>query len=956
MGNLMTFMQRLKMFMKRKENRSKFNKDKFLSDSDKEKFEQLKQTFNSATFSDETRKAFKKAISELIPVISDESKLLILDEYMFYMDFKDISILLDSISSDEIRAEILKKHVMSLSPSQRLSLAEPISSNDLKLEIMDEYIKKYKGHDTIIALGDITKALAESVTSDEKKISLYEKNKENQNSLIFVYIADSLSPRVKLELIKKYEKQFSPSQVIFFADSIVDDELKIAFLQENRGNLNDIAVSALLDSLSSKEAKLKINEIYKDIDIDIPLDLKKILEITNSKKYDLSSCEEIHNILTRLKVDSFTTFATEALISQDIEILDDDIFCGIWANGEYFSTEFHYNNFERYLKAAISKGLLKITPEETTTKLKQMIEIFESNQDMINNFDLRMLDEKYIKSLGIEKITTLSSFRNIQNLLLSLDDSQYDIFLTLIDKNEDNWQILIEDILRMISSKNFEDFLLSLSKEDLDKHYKEITSLLINGKNFFNIKTIEEMSNIENIQDQVYSFIQKNDVDSLKKFPLIDNLSSIEKKKFLIIQRAYGHNIPIAQYFVDAFGKDIDSFKDPSDKYLVDYIKSLKLIMNCEDEEILDQILKDNNIERTVVNFSGIIEELKAGYLKQYNNGLLVPDELTKIKIPLLEGFDVRDAGVDFKVMLTSVAAFQRNFIWDYYEDWNRKNLSSQAFCASYIRNDMLATAPIHYFCYGFSSMGINSLSLLSPTDMNSYTNSLTPINNSAATQYLTPDNLINYDYEFSHSPYNEFVFKRLQEGKRKQPDYLILFKEKGELNKQQVERAKLALTHFKENNIDLPVVIIDKDECEKSEKRKISEMISEYDKSKDLSLLLQIKQKIRTNTKWNNSFSYFIEYFEPLLEEREEEIKVFESKNNSIDMYEEKEKEEKKDGSVNIEDLKEIDKNITDEERKIAVKKILESEKIQRTAEKIQKAIQKETDDKETDGRSQEL
>ena len=169
MGNLMTFMQRLKMFMKRKENRSKFNKDKFLSDSDKEKFEQLKQTFNSATFSDETRKAFKKAISELIPVISDESKLLILDEYMFYMDFKDISILLDSISSDEIRAEILKKHVMSLSPSQRLSLAEPISSNDLKLEIMDEYIKKYKGHDTIIALGDITKALAESVTSDEKK-------------------------------------------------------------------------------------------------------------------------------------------------------------------------------------------------------------------------------------------------------------------------------------------------------------------------------------------------------------------------------------------------------------------------------------------------------------------------------------------------------------------------------------------------------------------------------------------------------------------------------------------------------------------------------------------------------------------------------------------------------------------------------------------------------------------
>ena len=105
-----------------------------------------------------------------------------------------------------------------------------------------------------------------------------------------------------------------------------------------------------------------------------------------------------------------------------------------------------------------------------------------------------------------------------------------------------------------------------------------------------------------------------------------------------------------------------------------------------------------------------IEKKLKAEYGKLLNDGLLSMDD-NLIKLNEL-GNNVYDAGTDFKIIMTSVGAYydQMKRRTNYREDWNRADIECQHVCTSYIRNDMLGTAPINNICYGFSEMAEGSL------------------------------------------------------------------------------------------------------------------------------------------------------------------------------------------------------------------------------------------------------
>ena len=60
----------------------------------------------------------------------------------------------------------------------------------------------------------------------------------------------------------------------------------------------------------------------------------------------------------------------------------------------------------------------------------------------------------------------------------------------------------------------------------------------------------------------------------------------------------------------------------------------------------------------------------------------------------------IYDAGTDFKMIITSLGAFHYEGIDNYANNWNRPAIAAQHFCASYIRNDMIGTAPVHNICY----------------------------------------------------------------------------------------------------------------------------------------------------------------------------------------------------------------------------------------------------------------
>lgn len=65
--------------------------------------------------------------------------------------------------------------------------------------------------------------------------------------------------------------------------------------------------------------------------------------------------------------------------------------------------------------------------------------------------------------------------------------------------------------------------------------------------------------------------------------------------------------------------------------------------------------------------------------------------------------------------------------------------------------------------------------------------------------------------------------FNRIQDGIKKQPDYIIVFKKDGVI--QELEKARKASKDWD----DMPIVVIDVEKCLESERKKVEEMLESY-------------------------------------------------------------------------------------------------------------------------------
>ena len=200
-------------------------------------------------------------------------------------------------------------------------------------------------------------------------------------------------------------------------------------------------------------------------------------------------------------------------------------------------------------------------------------------------------------------------------------------------------------------------------------------------------------------------------------------------------------------------------------------------------------------------------------------------------------GENMYSAGTDFKMIITSIGAFSREKRQSNYKnDWNRPRISTQHLCTSYIRQDMMGTAPIHDICYGFDCMREDSLVLSGPSDIYSSKGSMVSTCRHGE-EYLVPDEQITHTYR-----YNEMCFRRIQGVEKKQPSYIVVFKQNGIIGN--LENAEKASKDWG----GLPIVVIDRDECLESERNKVKQMQAEYREFPSPELARAIYYKIRNN------------------------------------------------------------------------------------------------------------
>ena len=529
--------------------------------------------------------------------------------------------------------------------------------------------------------------------------------------------------------------------------------------------------------------------------------------------------------------------------------------------------------------------------------------LYEKNNDAVSNIDIRILDEHYLKTLGEDKINLISCFPEVQAKILSLSEKEYEIFAKCLNSyieraGTDEWTTVATYWLENLQNGEYRELIDNI--EDVEKVDIEKFSKILQLTNDFNIKTVGDIEN--------YEEITKKKCDEIMK-----NTGNLEEKKGAVLLKLFGQDMEYAKTILTRYGEDISNIGDGEEK---DFVIALQEIMDIKNEDVLRQIYEKCE-EVGIIDKTIIERDLKTAYGKTFNEGLyqteiedIIGEKDLSEELRDLNA-NVYDAGTDFKMIITSIAPFVRNNPENFKKDWNRPAIGSQHFCASYIRNDMIGLPPVPHLCYGFNSMKDDALMLSGTEDILS--SGVSFISGSWCKQrYCSPEKQIN-----STRTYNEMDFRRIQGEKRKQPDYIVAFKRNGVIPN--IEEIKQAVKDWNEK---LPVVIVDVDKCLEAEKGKVKELLENYTASKSLETAKELIQKVRNNKVTDRSFCSEMEKQLTAIEQEiankeqntEKKDVVSQAKKELAPVYDSVSAEERQEGVRAIKKLREKIQSITKE------------------------------------------
>lgn len=721
----------------------------------------------------------------------------------------------------ENRIELLDKYQDKLNSFQAVWVIKSISE-ERRAELLDKYQDKLESS----ALGDLIKSMPK-----EQKADMLVKYQDKLDSSNIAEIISQLPEEQRFSALDYCQNKLKSSDLKNLTQYFTKEQ-KVDFVVRYQDKLDSYIIKSVIDKMPIEQKadiivdcqnKLDLSDISNLIS-NLPEDKKAntlvrcqyVLE--SSTIYDM-----IVNLPEEQRMNTFEKYKNELNISalngiiptfteeKRIEIL------------EKYKDELDVNklvNISGHVSSDKRDMFLdKIKERIGTEKLNYLKEMSEKNEEVYNRINLEMLEEKYINALGIDKINLVSCFPDVQKNILSLSDKELTFFVRSIEDfadrtNSEEWTNVATRWLDNISS-------YSELIENIDIEKCDITKLskIMQTKNVFEIKSNEDIENFEDIKRQKLDEWIKSD--------------DLENKKLAVYEKCFGHDLEFANEIIGKFGEGV---KDLPDSPLKEYVGIVEKIKLKEDPKKLEEVFSECK-ENNFVGLEETIRGLKTEFCKEYNKDLF---DVSKGK-HVIE--NVYEAGTDFKMLIHSVSAYTEEKVVNYKESWNRPAIASQHLCASYIRNDMIATAPISEVCYGFSNLKDDALMLSGARDLCS---SDTGFESKAMRneKYFCPDEEINRT-EF----HNELDIRRMDGERKKQPDYIVVFRSDGEI--QNIDNALKAQEEWE----NLPIVIVDKDKCLESEKQKVDQMLEEYKTNPSEELKKNIYQKLRNNRQTSDKF-----------------------------------------------------------------------------------------------------
>lgn len=470
------------------------------------------------------------------------------------------------------------------------------------------------------------------------------------------------------------------------------------------------------------------------------------------------------------------------------------------------------------------EDIVKLEFDENT--INQKLELIKKIEECVGNniylyMDFRILDDKYIKAIRIDGILNIALNNEKQSQLLGLDETRLKILYECLNNNPvrnelDTYKTLIETILSNLSNDSFSDLINSIDDiNNLTKTDIKAFQKVLQKDNKFEIRSLEDLRN--------YEELKKRKCDEWIKS------EDIEKKRLAVFEKIFGQDIE----FLNRLQMRFSNIEEIKNDNIRKFLKCIREILQIDNPKVLEEFY--NYCTRGLeINDILIEQEIQKEYGDLFNEGLLKIEQCEKI------GDNMYEAGTDFKMIV-----HRRDKGCDnYFADWNQeKSLSyrNDYFCGSYIRSDMIAVfGERGGVLYGFNELDSQTICGCCAGDGGTM---------GAMQNLTTPNNLIN-SVQIHHTGenencYNELNYKRFNNNQRQQPNYLVVFRINGEIDKNVLNEAEKAQKQW---NNELPIVVIDVNKCIEAERQKVEDMIKKYEQTKSPILAREIYYKIRNN------------------------------------------------------------------------------------------------------------
>ena len=484
-------------------------------------------------------------------------------------------------------------------------------------------------------------------------------------------------------------------------------------------------------------------------------------------------------------------------------------------------------------------------PEQYEEKLKMLC---EKNKNIFKNLNWKFLDRAIEEGYTDEQLLRITNFPETQEFILQYNDNKImnNAIKYMLEKDS-NWILSIERIKN--NNENYKDLLNKLSinikEEDIDdKFIQNVLLVISNRENYFNIQTVEDVKNYNNIKNNICENILNGKIEnipeSLKKYP------KEKQYKFALLEYKFGIDLEEAKFLINRYGTDAEKIlgKMPH-KLEAKYLYALKEIVESDNiEEIIEELRKNNALEKPWLGFPSARNaegQIINMFAELYNETLYQPKEEDKNNQQEIyidkEGnehkINVYNINGDFDINIRVEGAYNpywrepENFV-DYY---NYPDITTHGNCESFIGNDLIVSARFSRgVMVGYSIIRENNLTASGPHDLVSNTANKEFSAYRAKSKFLTPKEM----KDNTRHPHNEMVKDRIiidENGNvaRYMPNYAVWIEEDTEEERNQPgwkeEREKdekWIMTKKLAAQLGIPIVVIDRERFAKREMEKI--------------------------------------------------------------------------------------------------------------------------------------